>query len=77
MITFQFKDPVNGYIELDMNVPQERSFEGWTLEPHKKPLRVSLFELLNVKSFMYVLLFLFDIYMYTCSDHKERGGYVW
>ena len=48
MITFQFKDPVNGYIELDTNVPQETSFEGWTLEPHKKPLRVSPFQLLNV-----------------------------
>ena len=41
MIQFQFKDPVNGYIELDVNEPQERSFEGWTLEPYKKPMRVS------------------------------------
>ena len=24
MIRFQFKDPVNGFIELDMNIPQER-----------------------------------------------------
>ena len=40
MIRFQFIDPVNGYIELDMNIPQERSVKGWTLVPHKKPLRV-------------------------------------
>ena len=40
MITFQFKDPVNGFIELDMNIPQERSFKGWTLVPYKRPLRV-------------------------------------
>ena len=40
MIRFQFIDPVNGYIELDMNIPQERSVKGWTLVPHKRPLRV-------------------------------------
>ena len=40
MIRFQFKDPINGYIELDMNIPQERSVKGWTLVPHVKPLRV-------------------------------------
>ena len=40
MIRFQFIDPVNGYIELDMNIPQERSVKGWTLVPHKRPLKV-------------------------------------
>ena len=40
MIRFQFKDPSNGYIELDMNIPQERSVKGWTLAPHVKPLKV-------------------------------------
>ena len=40
MIRFQFLCPVNGYIELDMNIPQERSVKGWTLVPHKRPLRV-------------------------------------
>ena len=42
MIRFHFKDPIDGYIELDMNIPQERSVKGWTLVPHKKPLRVMI-----------------------------------
>ena len=42
MIRFQFRDSVDGYIELAMNIPQERSFKGWTLVPHTKPLRVNI-----------------------------------
>ena len=40
MIRFQFKDAVNEYIELDMNIQQERSVKGWTLVPHVKPPKV-------------------------------------
>ena len=40
MINFKFKDPVDGYIELDMEVPQQRPCTGWTLATHKRPLRV-------------------------------------
>ena len=48
MIRFQFKDPINGYIELDMNIPQERSVKGWTLVPHVKPLRVITITINNI-----------------------------
>ena len=52
MIRFQFIDPVNGYIELDMNIPQERSVKGWTLVPHKRPLRV-INHVIHVYSYYY------------------------
>ena len=56
MIRFQFKDPVNGYIELDMNIPQERSVKGWTLVPHVKPLRVIIIILITSCNYNYIQL---------------------
>ena len=39
-VRFSFLDPVYGYIELDtVNMGQEAS-QGWSVEPHKEPLRV-------------------------------------
>ena len=56
MIRFQFKDPINGYIELDMNIPQERSVKGWTLAPHVKPLRVIIIVLITSCTYNYIQL---------------------
>ena len=56
MIRFQFKDPVNGYIELDMNIPQERSVKGWTLVPHRRPLRVIIIILIISCNYNYIQL---------------------
>ena len=56
MIRFQFKDPVDGYIELDMNIPQERSVKGWTLLPHVKPLMVTILILMISWSYNYTQL---------------------
>ena len=68
MIRFQFIDPVNGYIELDMNIPQERSVKGWTLVPHKRPLRV-----INHVIHVSILLLLYSLLkeMLIYLDHKS------
>ena len=55
IIRFQFVDPVNGCIELDMNMMQERSFKGWTLVPHKRPLRVIVM-LYNVSIIIIIII---------------------
>ena len=41
IIRFSFLDPVNGYIELDSIGMEEVASRGWSIEPHKEPLRVS------------------------------------
>ena len=40
MITFSFLDPVDGFIELTMDVPQKYSNKGWMIIPHKETFRV-------------------------------------
>ena len=42
MITFSFLDPVDGFIELTMDVPQKYSNNGWMIIPHKEPFRVRI-----------------------------------
>ena len=39
-VWFTFNDSANGYIELNLNMLQERPYTGWTIAPHKQPLRV-------------------------------------
>ena len=41
-VWFTFNDSANGYIELNLNMPQERPYTGWTIAPHKQPLRVGI-----------------------------------
>ena len=40
MIRFSFLNPVNGYIELDSVSMEQVVYRGWSIEPHKEPLRV-------------------------------------
>ena len=41
IIRFRFLNPVNGYIELDSIGMEQVASRGWSIEPHKEPLRVS------------------------------------
>jgi len=41
VIRFTFLDPVNGYIELVLEPMDQVISQGWNIEPHKEPLRVS------------------------------------
>ena len=38
-VYFSFVSP-DGYVELNLNAPQKKSCEGWTIEPHTEPCRV-------------------------------------
>ena len=35
-LSFTFED--DGYIELVLNEEQERSFNGWNIDPHREPV---------------------------------------
>jgi len=38
---FTFQDPVNGYIEFVLEGMDRVTAQGWSIEPHMEPLRVS------------------------------------
>ena len=40
-IRFCFKDGSKGFIELNLHKTQEKSYTGWTVKSHRKPVRVS------------------------------------
>ena len=39
-VRFSFLDQENGYIELDTVSMEHEASQGWSVEPHKEPLRV-------------------------------------
>ena len=67
MFRFCFMDPVNGFIELDL----VKTFQdGWTIDPTRKPLRVSVYFTLLIILILSLLLFV----LHTFLQIKKRDA---
>ena len=54
-VYFRIASP-DGFVELDLNAPQKKSYEGWTIEPRMTPCRVCY-----TVYILYLLLLLFSV----------------
>ena len=53
-IPFHFRDPIDGYVELDLIPSQDMCSKGWTLKSDKAPLRVSP---------IYIYIYIYNYYI--------------